>query len=84
MTEGHRPRAAQADAEIKQRMVNLLAAEIERIYAVEGPTGATQALRQMLLSLDRSALAGMVYELGLDTEPEFEDDEQERRDRGGA
>jgi hypothetical protein len=38
----------------------------------------------MLMSLDRPALAAMVYELGLDTEPEFEDDEREQRERGGT
>jgi hypothetical protein len=84
MTETHRPRAEQADLEIRQQMVNLLAAEIERAYAVEGPTRAGQTLRQMLMSLDRPALAAMVYELGLDTEPEFEDDEPDQRERGGS
>jgi hypothetical protein len=64
-------KASEAEAISREHLVRLLVEQIERTYAADGPDRALQHITEMLRGLDESALRGLVYNQGLQSEDEL-------------
>ena len=69
----HRSRQIVSQAEAEEGMVDLLVAHVERAYDAGGQPGAVAAVREIFQHLDPSARTGLLFEMGLETEPPLDE-----------
>jgi hypothetical protein len=74
----HPPRKTIEGEHTQEQLIDLVYGVFERAFAADGPERGLELLRTTLQGLDASALKGLIYSLGLDTEPAQEDARETR------
>jgi hypothetical protein len=77
-------KTTEAELISREHLVRLLVEQIERTYAADGPDLALQKISDMLRGLDGSALRGLVYRQGLQSEDELTEPEADTGPRHGG
>jgi len=73
------PRQPAATVESIEALVELLVGHVAQAYVTADEPGALSAVREIFGKLDHDALAALVYEMGLETEPVRELEPDDRR-----